>query len=981
MRKVSKDGFSSEFQKRHKRNKKAPSLGKLSFSVLLLRAFLVFNILGLIAAAWFSIFLPSVNDLENLMGKESTVFYDVEGKVIYTVNSEEHRENVSIDTLPQHILDSTVAIEDDKFYKHNGFDLGGLVKAVLSEFGIGTPRGGSTITQQFIKNSLLSRERTYTRKFKELVLASRLERSAEKREILEMYLNRIPYGGQAYGVQKAAEVFFDKNSDELTLVESAVLAALPNAPTYFSPFGDNKFSVLTKEFTLEDLEENDIQDVSDLTSSEWRYGLLGREYELSNGRKIYLPGRANNVLRRMHELEYLDDAELETAKAELEVLEFNKNKSQQKAYHFVTYVKSLLEQEFGKDMVENAGLKVYTTIDLEFQQKVEAIVKKQAETNESYKVNNAAVISIEPITGHVKAMVGSKDFADEEIEGFNNMVLAKRQPGSSFKPIVFASAFERGLAPGHTIFDIPIKIGEDEPQNYDGEFMGPISVRKALGQSRNIPAVKAYFVAGEQDSIISFTEKIGIKSLDRRSDYGWPLSLGTGEMSLLELAQGYSVFANQGKLREINPILKVLDDKGEVLMDNRFIIDESQLQESVAPEITYLINNILSDQSVNLGPRLTLPGKQVAAKTGTSTKRIEDIIYPTNLYTLGWTKDLVTVAWAGNTDGSETSLSASGYSQAGPIWQETMLEYHKELEKNPFNQPKDVKNFQFSRYSGMVPSDLTPSHLLASDLFIEEFKPSKADDIYFEAEVDVRNLKLTNKYCPREYVKFIKFLDNLKMETFSETVLATYRPHLLADRQNEIREWFLSLSEEEVKALNLGSKVAIGSPVLEESELCSKKLASMELSVQAKDLENGYFIDRGNSEIEVDIVAEAGIERVEYYVNDFLKYKNSNSPYSGLIRISSSNNTPVQLKIKVFDKNDYVAESNYNLIVGKSSKNPEKDSQEGDEEEGADSLGENQETEGSSSSSDPQFSTDEIILNPDGLANQLDFDPSKINSQ
>lgn len=961
MKKGTRDGFSSEYRKRHKRNHKTKK-EKFSFASLLLQFVLFFNVLGLVATVWFSLFLPSIADLENLIGKESTVFYDVNGEVIYTVNSEELRENISIDSLNQHTIDATVAIEDDKFYSHNGFDPGGLAKAVLSEFGIGSPRGGSTITQQFIKNSLLSRERTYIRKFKELILASRLEKKASKKEILEMYLNRIPYGGQAYGIEKAAEVFFDKNASELNLVESAVLAALPNAPTYFSPFGDNKYSTITKEFSVEEINQRSIEELDDLNSTEWRYGLLGKENELSNGVKIFIPGRADNVLRRMNELELISDAEFEQAKIDILNIEFNQNKIKQKAYHFVTYVKSLLEKEFGKDMVENAGLKVYTTIDLDFQLKAEEIVKQTAKNNENYGVNNAALISVEPETGYVKAMVGSKDFANVEIEGFNNMVLARRQPGSSFKPIVFASAFEKGLAPGHTIFDIPIKIGEDKPQNYDGEFMGPISVRKSLGQSRNIPAVKAYYVAGEQDTIISFTEKIGIKSLDRRSDYGWPLSLGTGEMSLLELAQGYSVFANEGKLREINPILKVEDENGDVLLDNRFIVDESQLEEVVKPEVTYLINDILSDQSVNLGPRLTLPGRKVAAKTGTSTKRIDDVIYPTNLYTVGWTPDLVTIAWAGNTDGSQTGLRASGYSQAGPIWQETMIEYHKDLEVNNFIKPKNVNTYSFSTFSGMIPSPSTPSYLVSEDLFIDEYKPNKLDDVYFEATVDSRNRMLVNEYCPKEYVKELKFIDNLKMETFSDEILSIYKPNLLKDRQNEIRDWFNTLSDEEILDLNLGSKVAIGSPILEESELCKKEYAEKELSIEAIGYENGYFISRGNTEVFTNIVAEAGIEKVEFYVNDFLKFTSTTEPYRGIVRITSPNNTPVQLKLKIFDKNDFVVEKNYNLIVGDSSKNPkpEKDESEKDNLEEAPKINE------------------EIILNPNGLASELEFDLNKI---
>ena len=959
MRKVNRDGFSSEYRKRHSRNKKPKKSNVFDLRILILRLILIGNVFVLACTVWFSLFLPSLDNLDSLMGKESTVFFDTEGEVIYTVNSEEHRENISFDVIPQTVKDAAIAIEDDKFYSHNGFDLGGLLKGVLSELGYGSPRGGSTITQQFIKNAILSTERTYTRKFKELILAARLERAVSKDEILEMYLNRIPYGGQAYGIEKAAEVFFDKNAQDLNLVESAVLAALPNAPTYFSPFGNNKFSTITKEFSIEELQDRDLEDVNDLNSDEWNYGLIGAWHELVDGSSIYTPGRVDAVLKRMNDLDFITDAEKEKALEDLQTLEFNQNQTKQKAYHFVTYVKSILEEEFGKDLVENGGLKVYTTLNLEFQQKVESYVKEQGEINMQRDVNNAAVIAVEPKTGHIKAMVGSKDFANQEIEGFNNMVLANRQPGSSFKPLVFAAAFERGLAPGHMIFDIPIKIGQDEPKNYDGEFMGPISVRKALGQSRNIPAVKAYYVAGEQDSIISFTEKLGIKSLDRRSDYGWPLSLGTGEMSLLELAQSYTVFANDGKFRENNPVLKVLDANGEVLIDNRFIIDESQLQEVIDPSIAFLVSDILSDTSVGLGERLTLPSRKVAAKTGTSTKRVGDVVYPTNFYTIGWTPDLVTVAWAGNTDGSVGNLSASGYSQAGPIWQKTMLEYHKDLPVTNFSAPKNVTKETFSLYSGKIPNETTPNNLIGSDYFIEDFKPSSEDDIFYEAEVDVRNLMVANKYCPDTYVQKVKFLDNLKMETFSSEILATYKPNLLVDRQNEIRDWFLSLTEEESKGLRLGDGIAIGSPILEPSDLCKKEYAEMELSIEAIGLKDGYFISKGNNNISVEYNAEAGAKRVEYFINDDFRYKSTLAPFKGIVRVTEGNNTPIKLTVKVFDNNDYVAEKNYNLIVGDSSKNPK------DEKKSVDL----------SDLKLPGIKTS----NPDGLANELKFDASKLS--
>ncbi len=890
---------------------------KQRFVLLVLVLITLGNLAVVAASAVMSVFLPSVSEITSLMGAESTVFFDSKGEVLFTVSEDEDRENVDAEKIPELVKLAAISIEDDNFYKHNGFDLGGLFKAVLSELGFGARRGGSTITQQFIKNSLLSNERTYIRKFKELVLAVKLERHATKEQVLMMYLNRIPYGGTAYGVQKASQVFFDKEIEELGLEEAAILASLPKAPTYFSPYGDHKHTQLTKEFTAEELLEREIEDITDLKDSEYTYGLLGKDVQLADDSIVYLPGRADEVLKRMQDLGHISRSQRAEAETNLKDYEFNELTTKTKAFHFVTYVKQLLEEKYGQELVENGGLKVYTTLDYEVQKQVEASLKEQAEFNTRFDTNNAAVVSVEAKTGHIKAMVGSKDFSNQEIEGYNNMVLAKRQPGSTFKPISYAAAMLNGLSPGHTLFDIPIKIGEDEPNNFDGEFMGPISVRKALGQSRNIPAVKSYYIGGEQDMILELSEKIGISSLDQSADYGWPLSLGTGELSMLELAQAYTVFANDGLYRPINPILKVVAADGEVLEDNTEIEELDEMPEVLDPRVAFMINDILSDTSVNLGRLLSLAdGRDAAAKTGTSTKKIGDIIYPTNLWTAGWTPDFVTIAWAGNSDGSKMSLDASGYVGATPIWHNTMNLLHEEVETSEFQKPDKLERVLISSLSGDLPSNTTPLTLVSEDWFLPDFVPVDPDNSFYQAVIDERNLKLPNEYCPRRFVKAFTFFDNSQAEKFT--------PRLLADRQAEVAEWFMLLDQEAREKLNLGENLAIGKPIQEESQLCRAEYANKYLALHVLNLADGFYLDYGTNSVLVDVDSESEVDKVEYYLNDELQYTAIASPYTGTLRVPKllSKNTKLKASMRLYDINGYLRQVDLDLRIGASSKNP-----------------------------------------------------------
>ncbi len=717
--------------------KEANFYKKLSFWAFSILTGLV--LLGIIVFAGIigilSINLPDVNDLESLNAAQSTEIFDREGNLLYTIHGEENRQQIGLENISPYLINATVAIEDDTFFDHGGFDVFAIMRGVLYEiFGIGTPRGGSTITQQYVKNTFLSSERSYVRKAKELILAIRLERAYEKNKILELYLNRIPYGNNAYGCEKASEIYFNKTSSELTLAESAILASLPQAPSRYNPYGNNKYSHLLKEFTEDELYYRKIEGEVDLEIEEYIRGLVGQHVDLGNGETIYILGRADLVLKRLFDLGKISAEERQEALNELQEIEFNEYREPIKHPHFVLHIKQLLEEKYGKEVVEQGGLKVYTTIDPEIQARAEEVAEEYGEINQTkFNANNLAILTINAKTGEILAMVGSRDYFNEEIDGNVNVVLRPRQPGSSFKPFVYAQAFYNGYAPGNAIYDIPTKLGSDRPQNYDGKWEGQISIRQALGHSRNIPAIKAYFLAEEQDPIIDLVEKMGITTLNKAHSYGYPLALGAGEVPLIEMVTGYATFANNGKKPELTGILKIENSNGDVLEE----LKPKEFEEFLDPQSAYLINDILSDQSYSVGPRLFISGKVNAAKTGTSTKENKkdsggSEVRPSDAWVLGYTPTIVTGVWVGNTDGSGLGYNANGYDAASPIFNAIMTKALQDIPAEPFPEPEGIKHIKISKASGMIPGPSTPPSMIVTEIFPSFSVPTEIENLFFK---------------------------------------------------------------------------------------------------------------------------------------------------------------------------------------------------------------------------------------------------------
>ncbi|MBT3704664.1 hypothetical protein HOG17_02690 [Candidatus Peregrinibacteria bacterium] len=848
-----------------------------------------------------SITLPDISDLESLSAAQSTEIYDRDENLLYTVHGEENREFVPLEEISQNLIDATISIEDDEFYSHSGFDIPALIKVALYEiFGIGTQRGGSTITQQYIKNAFLSTERSYVRKLKELILSLRLEREYEKDKILELYLNRIPYGNNAYGTQKAAEIYFGKDAKDLTLGESAILAALPQAPSRYNPFGDNKYSHLLKEFTEEELFLRKVESESDLETEEYIRGCIGQHIELPDGTKIYITGRSDLVLSRMETLGRITSEERQDAVNEIQSIEFNEYRETIAHPHFVLYIKAYLEDKYGKDVVETGGLKVYTTLDPELQEHAEEVALTKGEYNESaYGANNTAVLTANAKTGEILAMVGSRDYYNEDIDGNVNVVTRARQPGSSFKPIVYAQAFYNGYGPASVIYDVPTKFGQDEPQNYDGEFKGQISIRQALGQSRNIPAIKTYFLAGSQDYIIDLAEKLGITSLNKAHSYGYPLALGAGEVPLIEMVTAFSTFANEGKKPDLTPIIRIENGNGDIIEE----YEEKEFDEVLDPQIAFLISHIMSDESVKIGGNLSLDGFTVAAKTGTSTKEnkkeASGSVAPADGWVIGYTPTIVTGVWIGNTDGSSLSYNANGHDSAGPIFKSVMYKALEGRQNEAFVEPDGIQHVSIATTSGLLPSSNTPAAFIKEEVFANFAVPTEIDNSFNLVKIDSISGKLATQYTPEATVKEVLYINHQPIAAYAKWARA-------------IIDWYSVKGADELPANLGGMNVSFGLPPTELDDIHTAETIDSQPEIEITDPSpNSQILRNENFQVEVQYDAPNGVSKIEFYIDDDLKYTARSAPFVGSLKFPKyvTQGTRHIITARITDTLGFVSES------------------------------------------------------------------------
>ncbi len=592
--------------------------------------------------------IPDLNSFDSRKVAQSTKIYDRTGKtVLYDLNHDVRRNVVTLAEISPNLQKAAIAVEDSGFYSHSGVSFMSTARAIWVDIKTQSfAQGGSTITQQVVKNTILSGKKSPIRKFQEWVLAWKLEQRYTKNQILEFYFNVTPYGGTLYGAEVASRAFFGKSASDLTLSEAAYLAAIPQLPTYYSPYGNNRAD---------------------------------------------LDKRKNFVLERMRILGYITREEEQAARNEVVVFSRQQNNSII-APHFVFFIEQQLEKTYGPDVVTQ-GLTVITTLDAELQNAAQSIVKDYALVNTAkFNASNAALVAIDPKTGQILSMVGSRDYFDEQIDGNYNAALALRQPGSSFKPFVYATALERGYTPESILFDLPTQFstacspadtGNSEPpcyapQNYDLKFRGPMTMRSALAQSINIPAVEALYLAGTKN-VIDLASRMGIQSLGEAKDYGLSFALGAAEVSPLQMASAMGVFANDGVRNPPVGILEIRDMDGKVM--EKF---EEKPEQAIDAGVARQMASIMSDNNARIPSYaavnpLSIPGYDVAAKTGTTNESRD-------AWTVGYSPSIAVAVWAGNNDNSPMVKEIAGYIVA-PMWRAFMDVALAKVPEAVFNEP------------------------------------------------------------------------------------------------------------------------------------------------------------------------------------------------------------------------------------------------------------------------------------------------------
>jgi len=639
--------------------------------------------------------MPNPKKLGSGEYAESSQIMDRKGNMLYEIYTDKNRTSVVLADVTDKMIKATLAIEDNNFYKHAGFDIKGIIRGLYRTIFQKRLQGGSTITQQLVKNALLSPERTWKRKIKEALLTVITEIMYSKDKILEMYFNQTPYGGIMWGVESAAKGIFDKNVKDLSLAEAALIAGLPGSPTKYSPFAHP------------DAAKN----------------------------------RQEMVLKRMEELKYISKEEYE--KAITEKLNYKLNRNTINAPHFVFYVREQLIEKYGIQKVTEGGLKVWTSLDLELQNFAEGEVAKEIEKLKKQKVGNGAALITESKSGQILAMVGSKDYFDNEIDGKYNVTTALRQPGSSIKPLNYALGIESGKVTAASIFNdgaTCFKAGNQRPYcptNYGYNYFGIQNLRNSLGNSLNIPAVKMLKLNGVE-AFVTSAFAMGISTFKNSSDYGLSLTLGGGDVYMTDMAVAFGVFSNMGIKQNLVSILKVVDKKGEILEEYNYIPGDRVL----SPETSYIMADILSDNGARSmvfgrGSMLNIKGHpEVAVKTGTTNDMRDN-------WTIGFTPENVIAVWVGNNDNSKMGYLVSGMTGAAPIWNRIMTKLLENKAIKSYTKPNGVITMNVCNLTGqLAPEGGCDSH---NELFKKEFTPKSRISLQNNILIDKTTSKIVKE--------------------------------------------------------------------------------------------------------------------------------------------------------------------------------------------------------------------------------------------
>ena len=836
--------FSSRLAKLSSRTSSHPFLRQGSFNKRrfwirffgLVSTLVFFSLIGLVIFTIFSFIvfakdLPSPYKLTTRDASLSTKIYDRNGKLLYDIFGEKNRALVNWNNLPPYVKQATISIEDKDFYKHRGFSFLGIFRAFFNILIFHKLQGGSTITQQVVKNTLLSPERTLTRKIKEFILSIQVERKYTKDEILQIYLNEVPYGGTAWGIEAAAQAYFNKEAKDLTLPEAIILAGMPQRPSYYSPFGSNP--------------------------------------------KAYI-SRAEDVARRMREDDYISRDQQDQLKKQVTDVKFSANEQGIRAPHFVFYVRDLLAERYGEKFLEQGGLKVTTSLDLDLQEKVQKIVTEEGAKVADLRVGNGAAVVIDPANAEVLAMIGSKDYFAKEYDGQVNVTMSLRQPGSALKPFTYATAFKAGYTPSYVLMDVatefPGGAGQPfyKPVNYDGKYRGPVQIRFALGNSINIAAVKMTALVGIKNMLRTAYEA-GLKSLEPTDEnlkrFGLSITLGGGEVRLLDLTSGYATLANRGKYLEPAAILKVEDKNGKVLEE----VKDRRAKQVIDEDITFLISHILSDnnaRSLVFGPSslLNIGGKTVAVKTGTTDDKRDN-------WAVGYTPSVVVGTWVGNNDNSEMDQKvSSGVTGATPIWNRVMSEILKNKSAENFAKPDNVTALEIDALGGGLPCRDYPKR---SEYFIRGTEPTR--DCLVEKTLD-----------GKEYFVFVEF-DPVSTDGKNRW-------------QEGIDAWSQSQSDPKYKP---------------PSELKNEPTKNPdEITVNIKKPSDHDQVDY-TFETEVEVSTGRKVTKIEFYIDGSIRdTKTSDASYKFNFTFAEANKGKHKIKAKAYNEAGRDAEREITVSVG-----------------------------------------------------------------
>ncbi len=857
----------------------------LKIIIILLLMFIV------LTAAWgfflynkYIVWLPKISELENLEIAETSIIYDRDWNELYKIFKEK-RTYVPIEEINDNMINAIIAIEDKRYWTNPWVDIIWIIRAWINYviWNNSWIKWTSTLTQQLIRNTIIKNEKSIDRKIKEIYLAYKLTSSISKEKILELYLNKISYWHNAFGIEEAAKTFFNKSSKDIWILESSILASLPKWPTFYSPY-NHPDRVIWYPYVYTSKNEDDIIKIISEKDKEIHNEMLSifvnfiknlkasrlewtNKTLICNIKKDYFknPIRIDNdwcaIIEYSDLINFLNSIRIESGENYIEYetwrkdrvlwrmlednyIDFNqyiesiiwwiwmkltKAKENIKSPHFVFYVKEYLEEKFGQEIVSIGWLKIYTTLNPKLQEKAETLIEKQTKINsEKFDANNAALVSIDNETWEILSMVWWKDYFDVENKWNVNIITSKLQPWSTFKPFVYSMwIYNNQIWTETPIYDLETKFSNDyTPENFDWKFMWKMTLSTALNNSRNIPAIKMFFLAGWEQSIVSFMKKLWVDSLKTHQMYWAPLALWTWEMTPLELTKAYSVFANMWVKKEITPIMKIVDSKWNIIEEKVKREDDEQI---ISKDQSYIINSILSNLSArpaSWNPYLSLNNRIVAAKTGTSTKQYmknwRKDIYPTNLWTVWYTPQITTAVWVWNTDWTKLNYKWNWLEWAWTIWRDYMNFAHIWKTAIKWNKPSWVKEVNISEISWLLPNpETTNISKIVKWLFIN--KPSSYDNSFKSIKVDMLcNWKITEN-TPDAAIKTVTLVEfnslSPENKNWQNPVIEWSKSPEFTEKYWNISNLVTEINNEECKRSWIPSEITIKTTLEDDEEL------------------------------------------------------------------------------------------------------------------------------------------------------------------